>query len=744
MQIDTRKLKKVILKALPYAIFAYAGNLIGYAYRTAEGNGFQEKILPFMSNLGTAFAKVFPSLHPLDILFGLVLAGVMRLVLYIKSKNKKKFRQGEEYGSAVWGTEKDIEPYMDISDPDNNVILTKTESLTMGKPSAPKFARNKNILIIGGSGSGKTRFFVKPNLMQMHSSYVVTDPKGTVLVECGELLRKGRPMRDSKGRIVYRKENGKVLTDNDGKPVIARQPYNIKVFNTIDFAKSMHYNPFAYISKKNREKDILKFVEVLIKNTSSSQQPSGDDFWVKAEKLLYTAYIAMIFTIYEEKECNFETLIEMINSSECREEDETFKNAIDTQFGMLEAWLDGSFPTEEKIDEALKKEKEKKEKKKKKKSDSANGSDEDEESESDLPFEAEAYDAYRQWSYCEPQAEQRRLGAFALKQYKAYKLAAGKTAKSILISCSTRLAPFAIDEVLEITSYDELHLDTLGDELSALFVIISDTDATFNFLVAIMYSQLFNLLCTKADNSDGGRLTYHVRCLLDEFANIGEIPNFDKLIATIRSREISASIILQAKSQLKAIYKDNADTIEGNCDTMLFLGGKEKTTLKEISESLGKETIDSFNTSTNRGQSESYGMNYQKLGKELKSQDELAVMDGGKCILQLRGVRPFFSDKYDITRHKNYKYLLDADKDQKFDIQKYVSDQREMRSDVAPDDQVNVFETDMTAAETEAEYPADVTETDNTTAEAVFYDDSDTDIYGASDSEEPENLDIIG
>lgn len=736
MQIDTRKLKKVILKTLPYAIFAYAGNLMGYAYRTAEGSGFQEKILPFMSNLGTAFAKVFPSLHPLDILFGLVLAGVMRLVLYIKSKNKKKFRQGEEYGSAVWGTEKDIEPYMDLSDPDNNVILTKTESLTMGKPSAPKFARNKNILIIGGSGSGKTRFFVKPNLMQMHSSYVVTDPKGTVLVECGELLRKGRPMRDSKGRIVYRKENGKVLTDNDGKPVIARQPYNIKVFNTIDFAKSMHYNPFAYISKKNREKDILKFVEVLIKNTSSSQQPSGDDFWVKAEKLLYTAYIAMIFTIYEEKECNFETLIEMINSSECREEDETFKNAIDTQFGMLEAWLDGTFPTEEKIDEALKKEKEKK---KKKKSDSANESDEDEESESDLPFEAEAYDAYRQWSCCEPQVEQRRLGAFALKQYKAYKLAAGKTAKSILISCSTRLAPFAIDEVLEITSYDELHLDTLGDELSALFVIISDTDATFNFLVAIMYSQLFNLLCTKADNSDGGRLTYHVRCLLDEFANIGEIPNFDKLIATIRSREISASIILQAKSQLKAIYKDNADTIEGNCDTMLFLGGKEKTTLKEISESLGKETIDSFNTSTNRGQSESYGMNYQKLGKELKSQDELAVMDGGKCILQLRGVRPFFSDKYDITRHKNYKYLLDADKDQKFDIQKYVSDQREMHSDIDSDDQVNVFETDMTAAETEAEYPADVTETDNTEAEAVFYDDSEIDIYGASDSEEPEN-----
>ena len=725
MQINTRKLKKVILKALPYAIFAYAGNLIGYAYRTAEGNGFQGKILPFMSNLGVAFAKVFPSLHPLDILFGLVLAGVMRLVLYVKSKNKKKFRQGEEYGSAVWGGEKDIEPYMDLSCPENNVILTKTESLTMGKPSAPKFARNKNILVIGGSGSGKTRFFVKPNLMQMHSSYVVTDPKGTVLVECGHLLARGRPLRNSEGKIVYQRDgkNG-YKKDKNGKPMPVYEPYNIKVFNTIDFAKSMHYNPFAYISKKNREKDILKFVEVLIKNTSSSQQPTGDDFWVKAEKLLYTSYIALIFTLYGEDERNFETLIEMINASECREDDETFKNAMDIQFGMLETWLEGKFPSEEEIDEALENEGGNS-------GESDENSGEAEESESKFKFEAKAYDEYRRFCHLTPKSDQVRLGAFALKQYKAYKLAAGKTAKSILISCSTRLAPFAIDEVLEITSYDELHLDTLGDELSALFVIISDTDATFNFLVAIMYSQLFNLLCTKADNSDGGRLQYHVRCLLDEFANIGEIPQFEKLIATIRSREISASIILQAKSQLKAIYKDNADTIEGNCDTMLFLGGKEKSTLKEISESLGKETIDSFNTSTNRGQSESYGMNYQKLGKELKSQDELAVMDGGKCILQLRGVRPFFSDKYDITRHKNYSELLDANPKKKFDIQSFVSDRSGMVSNISPKDQISQWVIDKSSsALKEVTYPADATERENAEAEAVYDADSETDIDG--------------
>lgn len=650
MQLNTRKLKKPIIKAVPYVAFSYVGNLIGFAYRTAEGNGFQEKLLPFMSNLGVAFARIFPSLHPFDLLFGLVLAGVMRLVLYVKSKNKKKFRQGEEYGSAVWGGEKDIEPYMDCSNPDNNVILTKTESLTMGKPSEPKYARNKNILVIGGSGSGKTRFFVKPNLMQMHSSYVVTDPKGTVLVECGKMLARGRPARGKNGEVLY-------TVDKDGKRQIVYEPYKIKVFNTIDFAKSMHYNPFAYISEKNREKDILKFVEVLIKNTSSSQQPSGDDFWVKAEKLLYTAYIALIFAMYDPEQWNFETLIDMINASECREDDEEFKNAIDLEFEIVECWLNGT-------------------------------------EHSDPEVMADYADLFE----TEPDAEQRRLGAFALKQFKAYKLAAGKTAKSILISCSTRLAPFAIDEVLEITSYDELHLDKLGDELSALFIIISDTDATFNFLVAIMYSQLFNLLCTKADNSPGGKLTYHVRCLLDEFANIGEIPQFEKLIATIRSREISASIILQAKSQLKAIYKDNADTIEGNCDTMLFLGGKEKSTLKEISESLGKETIDSFNTSTNRGQSESYGMNYQKLGKELKSQDELAVMDGGKCILQVRGVRPFFSDKFDITRHKQYPMLLDDNPEMGFNIEKFVSDQKAMRLRLSRQEKFTGYGVDMTAA----------------------------------------------
>ncbi len=674
MQINTRKLKKLIIKAVPYVAFSYVGNLIGFAYRTAEGDGFQEKILPFMSNLGVAFARIFPSLHPFDLLFGLVLAGVMRLVLYVKSKNKKKFRQGEEYGSAVWGGEKDIEPYMDLSCPENNVILTKTESLTMGKPSAPKFARNKNILVIGGSGSGKTRFFVKPNLMQMHSSYVVTDPKGTVLVECGKMLERGRPKRVN-GKVVYRRDDkGNYLKDKNGRYIPVYEPYKIKVFNTIDFAKSMHYNPFAYISKKNREKDILKFVEVLIKNTSSSQQPSGDDFWVKAEKLLYTAYIALIFAMYPEDEWNFETLIDMINNSECREDDEEFKNSIDLEFEIVECWLNGT--------------------------------------KHDDP---DVMEDYADLFETKPDAEQRRMGAFALKQFKAYKLAAGKTAKSILISCSTRLAPFAIDEVLEITSYDELHLDKLGDELSALFIIISDTDATFNFLVAIMYSQLFNLLCTKADNSPGGKLDYHVRCLLDEFANIGEIPQFEKLIATIRSREISASIILQAKSQLKAIYKDNADTIEGNCDTMLFLGGKEKSTLKEISESLGKETIDSFNTSTNRGQSESYGMNYQKLGKELKSQDELAVMDGGKCILQVRGVRPFFSDKFDITRHKQYPMLLDDNPEMGFNIEKYVSDQKAMRLRLSRQEKFTGYGVDMTAAGQEV---TTVSATETETADA--------------------------
>lgn len=632
--MDSRKVKKFVLNNLAYVIFGYAGNIISFAFRTAEGKDVSEKILPALNNLGTAFAHIIPSFHPVDLLVGVAVGVAMKFIMKMRAANKKKFRQGTEYGSAVWGTEKDIEPYMDFKEKDNNVILTQTEGLTMGKPSHPKYARNKNILVIGGSGSGKTRFFVKPNLMQMHSSYIVTDPKGTVLIECGKMLERGRPVRDEKGNLSY-------------------QPYRIKVFNTIDFGKSMHYNPFAYISKKNREKDILKFVDVLIKNTQSSQQNGGDDFWVKAEKLLYTAYIAMIFTINPPEEQNFETLIEMINSSECREDDETFQNAIDRLFAFIECWINDDFPND-----------------------------------------AEISNEFQEMKANQPNEEQRRLGAFACKQYHAYKLAAGKTAKSILISCSTRLAPFAIDEVLEITSYDELGLDKLGDELSALFVIISDTDATFNFLVAIMYSQLFNFLCTKADNSEGGKLNYHVRCLLDEFANIGEIPQFEKLIATIRSREISASIILQAKSQLKAIYKDNADTIEGNCDTTLFLGGKEKSTLKEISESLGKETIDSFNTSNTRGQSESYGLNYQKLGKELKSQDELAVMDGGKCILQLRGVRPFFSDKFDITKHKHYHLLLDDNPKAKFDIAAFVRKREKRYLTLKSTTKVEVYETD--------------------------------------------------
>lgn len=632
--MDSRKIKKLVLNNLAYVIFGYAGNIICFAFRTAEGKDVSEKILPALNNLGTAFAHIIPSFHPVDLLVGIAVGVVMKFVMKMRAANKKKFRQGTEYGSAVWGTEKDIEPYMDFKEKDNNVILTQTEGLTMGKPSHPKYARNKNILVIGGSGSGKTRFFVKPNLMQMHSSYIVTDPKGTVLIECGKMLERGRPYKDEKGNLSY-------------------QPYRIKVFNTIDFGKSMHYNPFAYISKKNREKDILKFVDVLIRNTQSSQQNGGDDFWVKAEKLLYTAYIAMIFTINPPEEQNFETLIEMINSSECREDDETFQNAIDRLFAFIECWINDDFPNDMEIS-----------------------------------------NEFQEMKANQPNEEQKRLGAFACKQYHAYKLAAGKTAKSILISCSTRLAPFAIDEVLEITSYDELGLDKLGDELSALFVIISDTDATFNFLVAIMYSQLFNLLCTKADNSEGGKLNYHVRCLLDEFANIGEIPQFEKLIATIRSREISASIILQAKSQLKAIYKDNADTIEGNCDTTLFLGGKEKSTLKEISESLGKETIDSFNTSNTRGQSESYGLNYQKLGKELKSQDELAVMDGGKCILQLRGVRPFFSDKFDITKHKHYHLLLDDNPKAKFDIAAFVGKREKRYLTLKSTTKVDVYETD--------------------------------------------------
>lgn len=587
--MDTQKVKKGILFAIPTIMFGYAGDKLAFAWRITEGTNISEKLFPFFTNLGVSFANPAPSLHPIDLFIGLALGILIQVIMHFKRKNAKKFRHGEEYGAARWGTPKDIEPYMDKSNFENNIILTQTERLTMGKPSSPKYARNKNVLVIGGSGSGKTRFFLKPNLMQMHSSYVVTDPKGTVLVECGKMLQ--------------------------------RNKYQIRVFNTVDFKKSMHYNPFAYIRPETREQDILKFVEVLIKNTSGSEQ-KGEDFWTKAERLLYTAYIAMMYTVSPPEEWNFATLIDMINCSECREEDETFQNAIDIQFSMVEKWLNQQLDEEENLGE---------------------------------------FEAMREIS---PTKEQMSIGSFAIKQYKAYKLAAGKTAKSILISCSARLACFSINSVLDITAYDEMQLDKIGDRKTALFIIISDTDATFNFLVAMLHTQMFNLLCTKADNNpDGsGKLKHHVRCLLDEFANIGQIPDFDKLIATIRSREISACIILQAQSQLKAIYKDNADTIVGNCDSTLFLGGKEKSTLKEISESLGKETIDDYDTSRTRGQSESYGMNYKKLGKELMSQDDLNTMDGSKCILQVRGVRPFFSRKYDIsdTRTKEV-YAKSAD-----------------------------------------------------------------------------------
>ena len=583
---------KLLLKVFPYLLFGYFGNKMAYAYRVTEAPDFFNKLMGSLSNLGPAFENILPSFNLADLLFGAVFGVGMRLVVYFKSKNAKKFRKGEEYGSARWGNAKDIEPYMDLNDPENNVILTQTEGLIMnGKPKGPKYARNKNILVIGGSGSGKTRFFVKPNLMQLHSSYVVTDPKGTVLLEVGQML--------------------------------ADAGYEIKVLNTINFKKSMHYNPFAYL---HDEKDILKLVNTLIVNTKGEGQQATEDFWVKAEKLLYQAYIGYIFYECVEEEQNFITLIDMINASETREDDESFKNAIDLIFEELEA---------------------------------------------DEPDH------------------------FAVKQYKKYKLAAGKTAKSILISCGARLAPFDIKELRDLTEYDEMELDQIGERKTALFMIMSDTDGTFNFILAMMQSQMFNLLCECADDKHNGKLPVHVRFLLDEFANIGQIPQFDKLIATIRSREISASIILQSKSQLKAIYKDNADTIEGNCDTTLFLGGKEKTTLKEMSEILGKETIDLYNTSDTRGQSPSYGLNYQKTGKELMSQDEIAVMDGGKCIMQLRGVRPFFSDKFDITKHKRYKELSDFDEANLFDVEAFLSTKLKMKkSQIVETYEMGVIEDD--------------------------------------------------
>lgn len=578
--------KKLLLPNLPYLFIALLATKIGEAWRLASGADFAAKLLHLMDGFAAAFQSPLPSFYPWDLIVGLLLAAALRLAVYVKGRNARKFRKNVEYGSARWGTPADIKPYIDPVF-ENNVLLTQTERLTMNnRPKDPRTARNKNVLVIGGSGSGKTRFVLKPNLMQCHSSYVVTDSKGSIVVECGKLLR--------------------------------RKGYRIKILNTINFKKSMRYNPFAYI---HSEKDILKLVTTLITNTRGEGKPS-DDFWVKAETLLYTALIGYIHYEAPEHERNFSTLIEFINASEVREDDEEFKNPVDLMFDAL---------------------------------------------------------------------EEQEPNHFAVRQYKKYKLAAGKTAKSILISCGARLAPFDIQELRDLTAYDELELDTLGDRKTALFIIISDTDDTFNFLVSMAYTQLFNLLCEKADDVYGGRLPVHVRCLIDECANIGQIPKLEKLMATIRSREISACLFLQAQSQLKAIYKDNADTIVGNCDSAIFLGGKERTTLKELSETLGKETIDLYNTSENRGREKSHGLSYQKLGKELMSMDELAVLDGGRCILQLRGVRPFLSDKYDITKHPNYKHLSDADPKNTFNIEKYLSTKLKLK----PDEVCDVYDIDL-------------------------------------------------
>ena len=561
-------IKKFLLPNIPYVFIALFATKLGQAWRLAPGTDFSGKALHLMEGFATAFSSLVPSFHPIDLCVGVAAALLIRLIVYVKGKNAKKFRKNLEYGSARWGKPEDIAPYVDPKF-ENNVILTQTERLMMSnRPKDPKTARNKNVLVVGGSGSGKTRFFIKPNLMQLHSSYVVTDPKGSIAVECGKLM--------------------------------LRNGYKVKIFNSINFKKSHHYNPFAYI---HSEKDILKLVTTLIANTKGDGK-SGDDFWQKAETLLYTALIGYIHYEAPEEEQNFATLIEFINAMEVREDDETFENNVDLAFKEL---------------------------------------------------------------------AQREPNHFAVRQYKKYKLAAGKTAKSINISCGARLAPFDIQVLREITMYDEMELDTLGDRKTALFLIMSDTDSTFNFLISMIYSQLFNLLCEKADDVYGGRLPVHVRCLIDECANIGQIPNLEKLMATIRSREISACLVLQAQSQLKALYKDNADTIIGNCDSSIFLGGKEPGTLKELNQALGKETIDTFNTGESRGREVSHSLNYQKLGKDLATIDELAVLDGGKCILQLRGVRPFLSDKYDITRHPNYKYLSDANPRNAFDIEKYLS-----------------------------------------------------------------------
>ena len=608
-------LKKLILPNLPYLLFVYLFDKVGQAARLAPGADFSGKLLSIGDGFAAAFSSFAPSLHPADLLVGVLGAALIRLVVYVKGKNAKKYRRGVEYGSARWGSADDIRPYIDPVF-ENNVLLTQTERLMMNsRPKQPKYARNKNVLVVGGSGSGKTRFFVKPNLMQMHSSYLVSDPKGTLLLECGKLLERGSPKLGEDGKPV--RKNGKIVYE----------PYRIKVLNTINFKKSMKYNPFAYLRD---EKDILKLVNTLIANTKGSGEKSGEDFWVKAERLLYCALIGYIHYEAPDAERNFTTLLEMINASEAREDDSEFQSPVDLMFERL---------------------------------------------------------------------EEKDPEHFAVKQYKKFLLSAGKTRSSILISCGARLAPFDIKELRDLMAYDEMELDTIGDKKTALFLIMSDTDSTFNFVIAILQSQLTNLLCDKADDVYGGRLPVHVRFILDEFANIGQIPQFDKLIATIRSREISASIILQSQSQLKAIYKDNADTIVGNCDTMLFLGGKEKSTLKEISEILGKETIDSFNTSENRGKEISHGLNYQKLGKELMTQDEIATMDGGMCILQLRGVRPFFSKKYDITKHPRYKYLSDADKKNTFDVERYIRVQRKKKKHpsavIAPEEPFDLYEIEL-------------------------------------------------
>ena len=600
------KLRKYLLPNLPYLFFVYLFDKLCQAVRLVPGLDTSEKLLHIGQGFQTAFASSAPSFHALDICVGILGAILVRLAVYVKGKNAKKYRKGIEYGSARWGTAADIAPYIDPV-PDWNIPLTRTESLTMtSRPKDPKTARNKNILVIGGSGSGKTRFFVKPSIMQMHSSYVITDPKGQLLKETGKMLLHGAPKLD---------ENGKPVRDSRGKVIY--EPYRIKVLNTINFSKSMKYNPLAYVRS---EKDILKLVNVIIANTKGDGEKSSEDFWVKAERLLYCALIGYIWYEAEPEERNFITLLNLLNACEAREDDETYKSPVDILF-----------------DDLAKKQPE----------------------------------------------------HFAVKQYVKFKMAAGKTLKSILVSCGARLAPFDIKELRDIMTEDELELDTMGDRKTALFLIMSDTDTTFNFVIAMLQSQLFNLLCDKADDFYNGRLPVHVRCLLDEFANIGQIPNFDKLIATIRSREISASIILQSQSQLKTIYKDAADTIVGNCDSTLFLGGKEKGTLKEISELLGKETIDSLSQSENRGAQTSHGLSYQKLGKELMTQDEIAVMDGGKCILQLRGVRPFFSDKFDITKHPRYQYLSDADKRNVFDVERYM---KRRPAIVKPDEPFDMYE----------------------------------------------------